>query len=80
MRYLLRIIQLAVLILFVALTIQNSHPVQFKLFFGHIWDAPLIVFLLIFFIVGAVVGLLATFPYYLRMRRELAKLKKELRL
>jgi len=67
-------------VLLVAVTVQNSHIVQFKLFFGQTWSAPLIVFLLGFFIAGTVVGLLATFTYYLRMRRELSQLKKELRL
>ncbi|WP_054284712.1 lipopolysaccharide assembly protein LapA domain-containing protein [Gulbenkiania mobilis] len=79
MRYLLRIIELALLLLLIAVTVQNSHSVDFKLFFGHMWSAPLIVFLLVFFAVGVVVGLLATFSYYLRMRRELSQLKKELR-
>ncbi|TDR82837.1 LapA family protein [Paludibacterium purpuratum] len=79
MRYLLRIVELALLVLLIAITVQNSHIVEFKLFFGESWSAPLIVFLLGFFIAGAAVGLLATFTYYLRMRRELSQLKKELR-
>ncbi|BEV71832.1 MULTISPECIES: lipopolysaccharide assembly LapA domain-containing protein [unclassified Paludibacterium] len=79
MRYLLRIVELALLVLLIAITVQNSHIVEFKLFFGQSWSAPLIVFLLGFFIAGAAVGLLATFTYYLRMRRELSQLKKELR-
>ncbi|MBV8047850.1 MAG: LapA family protein [Paludibacterium sp.] len=79
MRYLLRIVELALLVLLIAITVQNSHIVEFKLFFGQSWHAPLIVYLLGFFIAGAAVGLLATFTYYLRMRRELSHLKKELR-
>ncbi|AOZ49584.1 MULTISPECIES: LapA family protein [Chromobacteriaceae] len=79
MRYLLRIVELALLLLLVAVTVQNSHSVEFKLFFGQSWSAPFIVFLLLFFVVGAVVGLLATFSFYLKTRRELSQLKKELR-
>jgi putative membrane protein len=79
MRYLLRIVELTLLVLLIAITVQNSHMVEFRLFFGQSWSAPLIVFLLGFFIAGAAVGLLATFTYYLRMRRELSQLKKELR-
>ncbi|OWY39945.1 hypothetical protein CEK28_04165 [Xenophilus sp. AP218F] len=79
MRYLLRIIELALLLFLIAVTVQNSHSVEFKLFFGQSWSAPLIVFLLLFFVAGAVVGLLATFGYYLKSRRELSQLKKELR-
>lgn len=79
MRYLLRIVELALLLVLIAITVQNSHIVEFKLFFGQSWSAPLIVFLLGFFIAGTVVGLLATLTYYLKMRRELSQLKKELR-
>ncbi|WP_024303768.1 lipopolysaccharide assembly LapA domain-containing protein [Pseudogulbenkiania sp. MAI-1] len=79
MRYVLRIIELVLLVLLIAVTVQNSHPVDFKLFFGQVWSAPLIVFLLVFFIAGAAVGLLATLSYYLRLRRQLSLLKKELR-
>lgn len=79
MRYLLRIIELALLIVLIAVTVQNSDLVKFKLFFGQVWEAPFIVFLLLFFVAGATVGLLATFSYYLRMRKELSQLKKELR-
>ncbi|MCW3481379.1 LapA family protein [Neisseriaceae bacterium JH1-16] len=80
MRYLIRLIEIALLILLVAVTVQNSHSVEFRLFFGQVWNAPLIVFLLLFFVAGAAIGLLATFTYYLKMRRELSQLKKELRL
>jgi len=79
MRYLLRIVELALLVLLVAITVQNSQSVEFRLFFGQAWNAPLIVYLLGFFVVGILLGLLATFSYYLRMRRELSHLKKELR-
>lgn len=79
MRYLLRIVELALLLVLIAITVQNSHIVEFKLFFGQSWSAPLIVFLLGFFIAGTAVGLLATLTYYLKMRRELSQLKKELR-
>ena len=76
MRYLLRIVELALLVFLIAVTVQNSHAVEFKLFFGESWSAPLIVFLLLFFVAGALVGLLATLGYYLRSRKELSQLKK----
>ncbi|WP_028533919.1 LapA family protein [Paludibacterium yongneupense] len=79
MRYLLRIVELALLVLLVAITVQNSQSVEFRLFFGQSWNAPLIVYLLGFFVGGILLGLLGTFSYYLRMRRELSHLKKELR-
>lgn len=79
MRYLIRVIELILLVVLIAVTVQNSHSVEFKLFASYIWQAPLIVFLLIFFVLGAITGLTATFSYYFRMRREVSRLKKELR-
>ncbi|SCK19682.1 lipopolysaccharide assembly protein LapA domain-containing protein [Vogesella sp. LIG4] len=79
MRYLFRLFELLLLVLLVAVTVQNSTVVEFKLFFGHSWQVPLILLLLIFFVAGAVIGLVATFAYSLRVRRELSQLKKELR-
>jgi putative membrane protein len=79
MRYLIRIVELLLLIVLIAVTVQNSHSVELHLFFGQVISAPFIVFLLVFFIAGALIGLLATLGYYLRMRRELSQLKKEMR-
>lgn len=79
MRYLLRIVEGVLLVLLVAISVKNSHSVEFKLFLGVKWDAPLIVFLLVFFVIGVVTGLSATLTYYIRMRREVSQLKKQLR-
>ncbi|MCL6261983.1 MULTISPECIES: LapA family protein [Craterilacuibacter] len=79
MRYFIRLIEIILLVILVAVTVQNSAVVEFKLLFGQSWHAPLILFLLLFFVAGAVIGLISTFSYYLRVRRELSQLKKELR-
>ncbi len=50
-------------------------------FFGNLgWRAPLIVFLLIAFVAGAATGLLAIVPTLFRQRREIARLRKDLKL
>ncbi|MCQ4144878.1 lipopolysaccharide assembly protein LapA domain-containing protein [Vogesella sp. AC12] len=79
MRYLVRLLELVLLVLLVAVTVQNSAIVEFKLFFGQSWNAPLILLLLVFFVAGVLTAMLATFTYSLRVRRELSQLKKELR-
>jgi putative membrane protein len=79
MRYLVRLLELVLLVLLVAVTVQNSAIVEFKLFFGQSWNAPLILLLLVFFVAGVLIAMLATFTYSLRVRRELSQLKKELR-
>ena len=79
MRYVLLFFKLLVFALLLGLALQNSTVVPFYLFFGQAWQAPLIVLLLGFFVVGTVFGLTAGFVYSLRQRRELSALKKELR-
>ncbi len=51
-------------------------------FFGMatVWRAPLVIFLLLFFAAGTVMGLLAVMPMLFRYRREIGRLRKELKL
>ena len=51
-------------------------------FFGMttVWRAPLVIFLLVFFAAGTVMGLLAVLPTVYRQRREATRLRKELKL
>ncbi len=58
---------------------HNAEPVVLKFFLGYFWQAPLALLLLVFFVVGAVFGLLAAFSKIIRLRREVVSLKKELR-
>lgn len=44
------------------------------------WSAPLVLFLLVFFAAGTIVGLLAVVPMVYRYRREIGRLRKELKL
>jgi lipopolysaccharide assembly protein A len=43
------------------------------------WRAPLVIFLLLFFVAGVVVGLLSCVPSLFRQRREVGRLQKELK-
>ena len=79
MRYIAWVLKLAVFVLLLTLAMQNGEIVRLVLLPGVAWDAPLILFLLIFFAVGAVLGLLGAMGYSLRLHRELTRLKKELR-
>ncbi len=51
-------------------------------FFGmaSVWRAPLVIFLLLFFAAGTVMGLLAIVPMMFRYRREIGRLRKEVKL
>jgi len=50
-------------------------------FFGveFVWRAPLVIFLLAFLAAGALLGLLGVLPTWYRMRREIGRLRRELR-
>jgi putative membrane protein len=50
-------------------------------FFGVelVWRAPLVIFLLVFFAAGALLGLLGVVPTWFRLRREISRLRRELR-
>jgi putative membrane protein len=72
---LLRTLILVILVWFAA---KNSDPVKLKGFLDQSWDAPLAFVLLVVFVAGVVLGLLAWVPTVVRQRRELARLRKSL--
>jgi uncharacterized integral membrane protein len=72
----LRIILFLALFLF---ALKNTDMVRLRLYFDQVWQAPLILVLLVFFVAGAVIGVLATLATVFRQRREIARLQRELR-
>jgi uncharacterized integral membrane protein len=78
MRYVLWIVKLALFALALTFAVKNTDPVTVRYFLGNEWRTPLIFVLLVFFCVGAVLGLLGALGQILRQRRELSALKREL--
>jgi uncharacterized integral membrane protein len=70
------IIRLAVLLVVTAFAINNSDPVTLKTFLGYQWQTPLVVALLVFFIGGVIIGLLGLVGTIVRLKREIAQLKR----
>lgn len=69
-------------VLFIALlgfAVKNDQPITLRYFFGYEWNSSLVVVLLIFFAVGAAVGVVAMFANVLQQRREIARLKRDIR-
>jgi len=62
-----------------ALALINMDPVVLRFFFGQTWQLPMIVALLVFFALGAALGVLACLPRLFRLRREVQKLKRDRR-
>jgi uncharacterized integral membrane protein len=77
MVWLLRVVFFFVLLGF---AVKNDQPVVLRYFFGYEWQASLVVILLVFFAVGVSIGVLAVLGTLFRQRREIAALKRELRL
>ena len=68
-------------ILFLALflfALKNTDTVSLRLYFDQVWQAPLILVLLVFFSGGAAMGVLATLATVFRQRRDIASLRREL--
>lgn len=77
LRYLgwfLRLFLFVVLLLF---AVKNAMPVRLHFFFDTGWDVPLVVLLLVFFAVGAALGVSACLGGMIRQRRQIGALKRE---
>ena len=79
MRYVLWIVKLGLFALMLTFAVKNTEPVTVSYFLDQQWRAPLIFVLLIFFCLGAALGLLSALGHILRQRRQIALLKRELR-
>ena len=56
--------------------IRNTQPITLQFILDFVWDAPLIIALLIFFVGGAVFGVLSVVGVVFRQRREISHLKR----
>ncbi len=80
MRFINWFLRAALFILLLGLAVKNDQPVTLRYFFGLEWQTTMVIVLLVFFAAGAVVGLLAMFVNSLKLRREISKLKRSIRL
>ncbi|WP_223879643.1 lipopolysaccharide assembly LapA domain-containing protein [Dechloromonas sp. CZR5] len=69
-------IRLIIFIFLVVFAAQNTDPVSLRLLPGQIWQAPLVLALLAFFVGGIVIGALSLLGVLFRQRREISRLKK----
>lgn len=79
MRYFDWALRIVLFIVLLGFAVKNDQPVTLRYFFGYEWQSSLVVVLLLFFAVGAVVGVLAMFSNVLQQRREIARLKRDIR-
>jgi len=80
MRYLSWLLRAALFILLLGLAIKNNQPVTLRYFFNYEWQSTQAIVLLIFFAAGTLIGVFAMLVGSMRQRREISRLKREIRL
>lgn len=76
MKFLLKILTVLVAIVFFGFAIKNTQEVALSFFLGYEMRGPLVLLLFGFFASGAILGVLAMLPTFVRHRRELTRHKK----
>jgi putative membrane protein len=76
MQTLVWIVRFVVVVILVWFAARNSDAVKLRGFLDQTWEAPLVFVLLVVFVAGVVIGLLAWVPTVVRQRREIGRLRK----
>jgi uncharacterized integral membrane protein len=76
MQALVWIVRLVIVVILVWFAVKNSQPIDVHGMPGQVWQAPLVFVLLVVFVAGVVIGLLAWVPTVMRQRREIGRLRR----
>ena len=76
MQALVWILRFFIVVILVWFALKNSQPVTLNGFPGQTLEASLVFVLLVIFVAGVVIGLLAWIPTVVRQRREIARLRR----
>ncbi len=79
MRYLSLIPGILLFILALGFALKNTESITLHYFLGYQWQAPLVLVLVTAFCLGAASGVTATFGLIFRQRREIQKLRREIK-
>ncbi|OGS92366.1 MAG: hypothetical protein A2Z95_10120 [Gallionellales bacterium GWA2_60_18] len=79
MRYFNWVLRAALFVVLLGFAVKNDQPVTLRYFFDYEWQSSLVIVLLLFFSAGAAVGVIAMLPNVLLQRREIARLKRDIR-
>lgn len=79
MKFIVWLIRVLIFIVFLVLALANLQSGSLNLLAGYTWTAPMILIGLVFFVIGALAGLLAALPGSWRRGREIARLRRELK-
>ena len=78
MRYISWLFQMFIFITLLGFALKNGQPVTLHYFFGYEWQSSMVIVTLLFFAVGAGLGILATLGIWFRQRREVFRLRREI--
>ena len=78
-KYLSRTLWVLLFVAIFVLARRNDDLVTLRFIPGLAWEAPLVLVVLTSFILGALLGVLACLSLWVRQRREILRLKRELR-
>jgi len=76
MQVLVWLFRFAIVLVLVWFAVKNAQPVTLHGLPDQTWQAPLVFVLLVVFVAGVVIGLLAWLPTVVRQRRELSRLRR----
>jgi len=76
MQAFLWILRLVIVLVLVWFAVKNAQQVEIYGLPGQSWQAPLVFVLLVVFIAGVIIGLLAWIPTVVRQRREIGRLRR----
>jgi uncharacterized integral membrane protein len=76
MQTLVWIVRFVIIVILVWFALKNSQQVEVKGFPGQVWETPLVFALLVAFVGGVVMGLLAWIPTVVRQRREIGRMRR----
>ena len=79
MRFLTWAVRLILFIVLLAFAVKNTDPVTLHFYFDLAWQGPLVVALFAVLALGALVGVAAAVGPLMRQRREIARLRREVR-
>lgn len=77
MRYLTWLLRILLFVALLGFAMKNNEIVSLRYLFGYEWQAPLVVALFGFLVIGVVLGMLAMLDTVVRLRRELSHARAE---
>jgi uncharacterized integral membrane protein len=80
MRYFNWVWRAVLLLALLGFSVKNDQQIILRYFLDYQWEMPLMIALLIFFALGALLGVLVLLPNVIRKHREIRRLKREIKL